>query len=256
MSRIFEKELNVRDLPGVIFAYSKMYGGNPDFLYPFTAPLDNDNSSAFQSARDVREKLLKAECTWLCYAGAAGVGQFSLRKRKPAFALGRFNTYFRLPTQDEIEKDIDELEYQVLAYPSIKDVDSWRVISAPGSAANGLKYTGPERILKVAFMTRVLGGEPPVDASPLIREIDEASERGDMIASKGYRLVAARNGIIRYLPFEDQEDYNRDNLIPFERVEIVSAHGKNSVPEEKMLCYLTHHTDNPADLSAAIVKID
>jgi hypothetical protein len=51
---------------------------------------------------------------WMTYAGPGGIGQYSLRRGKPAGVLARFDVHFRHPTDGEMQMDFQQLGDQVL----------------------------------------------------------------------------------------------------------------------------------------------
>lgn len=166
---------------------------------------------------DVDEQITKALSAWAAYAGPAGIGQFSLGNNQNIIALGRVNTYFRKPLEEEIKEDIDTLGEQVLDESKPEDEGKAYIITK--GWMKGLKYTGPERLVKTVILTRVKRAQP-YDISDLLTDVDRDSEKGEMIVTQGYHLLSAQKGTIFYTAFMEREKYDRNKLELFGQVEI------------------------------------
>ncbi len=170
------------------------------------------------------EEQKKHPSLWMTYAGPAGIGQYSLKRKTPAGILARFDVHFRHPTKEEMQDDFQNFGEQVLGPPVAEVPENERAEYKCNATFNVRKedhyFTGPARIIKSMFLTRVFTGEVPKDITPLIQEVDKAAETGEMITSQGYQFLHATDGKMIYLPFNKPEEFNPTKLVPFGHVEI------------------------------------
>lgn len=177
-----------------------------------------------QSLEEVFEEQKTHPSRWMSYAGPAGIGQYSLVRGKPAGILARFDAHFRGPAKHEMEADFEDFGEQVLG-PAVEEVAENEREQYKG---NGIftfcgkdhYFTGPPRLVKSVFLSRVFSGNLPTDVSDLVKEVDEASETGEKIVTQGYQFLHSIDGKIKYLPFEKSEDYDPSKLVLFGTVEI------------------------------------
>jgi len=173
----------------------------------------------FQEAPHVGEEVNMAKGIWSSHIGVAGVGQYSLSRKRPAIAFGRIDVYFREPTEEEIRHDVRMLGEQVVDEPTEEDREKgYRRLE--GGIDDGLKYTGPERVLRTVVTTRVCEGEAPDAVQSLWGEIKGLSRESRMIVPQSYHLFAASGGRVVQYAFGEPENYDRSKSHAMGHVEI------------------------------------
>ncbi|MBI3334449.1 hypothetical protein HYZ97_03095 [Candidatus Pacearchaeota archaeon] len=212
---------------------------SPVAIYP--------NRADSQTLQDFFDEQQTHPSQWMSYAGPAGIGQYSLRRRKPAGVLARFDIHFRYPTDDEMQTDFQHFGEQVLG-PTVKEVPKDEREKYKGNGVFRLwgkdhYFTGPPRLIKSVFLSRVFPADIPADVSDLVREVDEVAETGDMITSQGYQFLHSIDGKIMYLPFGKIEDFDTSKMKMFGTMEM----------DGKRLVYLPNgDRSHPIDFSQAM----
>ena len=187
-------------------------------LSPFVVHAETKD---FQLAFQLNDEFDKAGRVWLGCAVPGGIGQYSLL-RGPAGLVVRAESYFRPVTPAEIDADIDELGEQVLGsrLEEVPECEREGLIIAPFLDTKYV-YTGPEqRLLRMAFVTRVFPGVIPSDITDLIREVDRAVPDSDMRNTQYYEFFHADGGKIVTSRFEKPEEFDPANLKHIGDVEI------------------------------------
>ena len=201
--------------------------------------------SGYQRPWEMTEELSHAASAWASYAGPAGICQFSVKNKKPAIAVARFNAYFRQPYQEEIAEDFHELGDQVVG-PSLEKA-SEEDKKRPTGMLFGKPhiYMGPERAEKAVFVTRVVKGEMPDVIYEYIKEVDEASEDGDMIVSQGYQVFFAKDGRLLYCALSPKEPEKYDSGS-------MRHYGDIDITDGRMTWYPKGDRSNPVDFTETI----
>jgi hypothetical protein len=184
---------------------------------------------------------------WMAYAGPAGIGQYSLKRGKPAGVLAKWITHFRTPTAEEKHHDFEFFGEQVMGpkvdEASKKEIEENKHNSIFKVFGENYYFTGPPRILKSIFHTRVFPGEIPKDIFDLVRQVDESAKTDEMNVFQCYQFLHATDGKMLYLPFGDPKDYNPDNLDFYGAVEISNG---------EMNFYPRGDRENPIDFTETI----
>lgn len=235
---VITKEVDIFAFQSGIF-FSKANLLSPVAVYPETG---------FQSLETFLDGQKEYSQQWVSYAGPAGIGQYSL-KHGPANIVARFNTHFRHPTKEEMSWDFEHYGEQVLG-PIVNEVPKDEVEKYKGNTrirvfGEDFYFTGPPRMIKSVFLTRVFPGEMPEDISRFIKEVDEASEIGEMIVSQGYQFFHAEKGRMLYLPFGKVEEFDSSKASLFGTVEI----------EDRIMTYYPMgDKSHPVDFTEAIIN--
>jgi len=250
-TKIVTEELDIFDYAKIvtdeldIFEFQKsIFRLNADFFSPVGVYPKN---LKFQSLQDFFEEQKIQPSQWMAYAGPAGIGQYSLKRGRPAGVLAKFDVHFRNPTEDEMQWDFQNFGEQVLG-PAVVEV--------PANEREKYKnhkifkvwkedhyFTGPPKIVKSLFLSRVFSGDIPKDISDLVRQVDEAAETGEMITAQGYQFLHSTDGKMKYLPFGKTEEYNPSKLNAFGFVEIENG---------RMIYYPKEDKSHPIDYTNTI----
>ena len=179
----------------------------------------------FMCLKQVFAEQKRQPSLWATYAGPGGVGQYSLKRGKPAGVLARFDVYFREPSQEEMGEDFRNFGEQVVG-PAVDEVaenerGNYKTNSRfrPFSSAEHF-FVGPPRVDKSLFLSRVFNGGIPQDVSRLINEVDAQAEKGEGIVHQGYQFFHAEAGRVVYLPFNTQQGYDPSKLQLFGNVKL------------------------------------
>jgi len=238
MSRLtfITKETDVHAFhAGIFFSEADLI--SPVSIYP---------SVDFQTLENFHEESKAYPSQWMTYAGPAGIGQYSLKKG-PAGALAKVEVHFRHPSTDEMKHDFNEFGEQVLG-PPVKEVPEEEKQSYKNNAIFKLwgddhYFMGPSRIVKSVFLTRIFPGDLPEDISRVVQEVDELSEKDEMIVPQGYQFLHAKEGKMHYMPLGKKEDYRPSKLDLLGFVEINNG---------SMTYYPKGDKNHPIDFTVAI----
>ena len=175
----------------------------------------------FQVSNQINEEFDKATRTWCSCAVPAGIGQYSLLLG-PAGLVVRVEAYFRPVTQAEAEEDHHQYGDQVLG-PRVEDVPEEERKGKLAIPSLGVQhvYEGPEqRLLRIAFVTRVFPGSIPEDITDLVRDVDGAVPESDMRKLQRYDFFHAEDGRIVSAAFDKPKEFDPAKLEHFGDVEI------------------------------------
>lgn len=189
---------------------------SPVVLYPMEREL--------QLLRDAVEDQKNLSSVWASCAGPAGIGQYSLRYGTPTGVLARYEVHGRDPVRQEMFADFEDFGEQVLG-PSVAEMRSaaenqYRRNPVFDYAGEAHYFTGPLRIVKAVFISRVFTGEVPEDITDVIEELDTLKGVGDKIGFGGYHFLHARNGCLQEQTFRNKEAYKPEALESWGRVEM------------------------------------
>ncbi|MDD5193042.1 MAG: hypothetical protein PHF67_00490 [Candidatus Nanoarchaeia archaeon] len=203
----------------------------------------------FQSLRWLLDKKNSELQQYVSCAGVAGVAQYSLLRGTPAGVLARHDVHLRNPTLGEMQADSREWGDQVLGpiVAEASEADRRQYANAPQFSVLGtpVYYSGPARIVKHVFTSRVFQGEIPGDITGLFGEVDSLATMGDTIVPQGYQFLHATDGVIKYWAGEKLEDFDTSRMRTFGTVEL----GKN-----RMTFYAGETRDHPIDFSSNIYR--
>lgn len=191
-------------------------------------------------------QLKSALSAWGSYAGVVGVGQFSLLRERPAFALARFAIQFRDPSFEEMNFDLHNFGEQVIGEeydsknkammnePTLKYLDKEFI------------YTGPPRISRFLFDTLVRQGKAPNDLSKLVQEIEESALKipSSEITPQAFHLFQAEKGRLSYAAFSVREKYSPSRL---------NKHGHIEIKDNKLLYYPLTSVDPAVDFTQELM---
>jgi hypothetical protein len=185
-----------------------------------------------QTLKDFYDVMKSHPNQWSYYAGPAGIGQYSLITGRPAGVLARVDSYFRIPSDEEMGEDVQSFGEQVIG-PAVSQVpdeqrEKYKNTGIYRVFGEDFYFGGPTRLDKTVFLTRVFPGGLPDDISKLNKDIEGVSEVGEMIFPQGYHFLHADNGNMRYLPFRKPTDYDPAKLTDF---------GKVRMEREKLMFY-------------------
>ncbi len=202
-----------------------------------------------QTLQNATEEQRIQPSRWMSYAGPAGIGQYSLRRGKPAGVLARFDAHFRHTTTDEMTDDFNNFGEQVLGPEVCEVAEADRVkyknngLFYPFGNDEQFYFVGPPRLIKSVFISRVFLGDIPDDVSELVSEVDAAAETGEMITSQGYQFLHSRGGRIQYLAFGKDGGYDKSKLRLFGTIEM---------SDRLMLFYPNGDRRQPIDFTSTI----
>ena len=189
-------------------------------------------------------QLKKALSAWASYAGVAGVGQYSIIKKKPAMALARFDILFRQPSSEEMKWDFEHFGEQVMGEEikkGDKRLETEAILTFGGDGENRnvnpsrYLYRGMPRFSAFIFNTIVKEGEIPNSIGSLVKEIEKSSAKAKNLVAQAYHFYYASDGKLSYFAFRDGKEYSKDKLMPHGELKIV----------DKKLIYFPKGLDGP-----------
>ncbi len=183
-------------------------------------------------------RMKEALSLWGSYAGVAGVAQYSLSRKSPAFALARFDINFRDPTIEEMSWDVNNFGEQVIGKeynPSDLKMRGENRLLVWGSE---FVYTGPKRFDRFVFNTVVRKGSLPSshgDLAELLAKIEEESPKDKLIAPQCFQFYHANNGKLVYSSLGLDQKYSPQELrdygiLEFKNQRLIYNLGKGSEP--------------------------
>lgn len=238
MATTTTKEVNIHDFQKEIFF------ANADLISPVVIQeQEKKDQYVLQTLTDVSKEMKRHSNWWSSYAGPAGIGQYSLTTGKPAGVLARVDSYFRTPSEREMKEDFQNFREQVIG-PVVSEVpveqkEQYENVGVFQCFDENFYFSGPPRLNKTVFLSRVFPGILPSDISKLINDIEGISESGKMIVTQGYRLFHAIDGKMSYLPFKEIAGYDPKKLTEFGQMRM----------ERKRLLFYPTDTDEPVDFT-------
>ena len=170
---------------------------------------------------------------WMSCAAIAGIAQYSL-KHSPAGVLARWDIHFRHPDDYEMREDVQNFGNQVIGdkISGVPDDEKEKfknnAIFYPFDDKEAFYFTGPPRVRKSVFLTRVFPGELPESLDDFVGQIklaQDSDKSNPMVIPQCYQFLHATDGKLVYSPFalEKTNEYNPDNLKPYGHVEIANG---------------------------------
>ncbi len=161
---------------------------------------------------------------WVSYVGPGGIGQYSLIKNTQVNVLGRWDIYFRHPTLEEIEHDLNHYGDQVFG-PNVLEVSRAENKSYRGHTIFGLGedyhyFTGPPRLRKSIITTKVFPGDLPEDLTSHLQQLEKIVKTDNLVVFQTYQFLHADKGSLLYSAFNKPEDYDSSKLNKMGSVEI------------------------------------
>ncbi|MDD2823490.1 MAG: hypothetical protein PHQ59_05430 [Candidatus Daviesbacteria bacterium] len=242
MATLTTKEVDIQAFQAAIFT------SDADLISPVVIE-EREGPYIIQTLPDFFAAMKRHPNWWSSYAGPAGIGQYSLITGKPAGVLARVDAHFRTPSDREIREDFQQFGEQVMG-PAVSEVpraqkDQYKNASVFQCFGESYYFSGPPRLNRTTFLSRVFPGMLPSDISGLVKDIESISEDGEMIVNQGYHLFHAVDGKISYLPFREVIDYDPIKLTEF---------GRMSMVWDKLLFYPSN-TNKPVDFTPNILKL-
>ena len=183
---------------------------------------------------------------WVSYVGPGGIGQYSLIKNPQVNVLGRWDIYFRHPTLEEIEHDLNHYGDQVFG-PNVLEVSRAESKSYRGHTVFRLGedyhyFTGPPRLRKSIITTNVFPGDLPEDLTPHLQQLEKMVGTDNLAVFQSYQFLHADNGSLFYSAFNKPQDYNSSKLKEIGLVEITGS-------GQEMRFYPDGNKDRPIDFT-------
>jgi hypothetical protein len=238
-AKITTHELDILSFQDGIFAYKAN----------FLSPVIVSPESNFQTLKDFFELQNTLPSQWGSYAGPAGIGQYSLRKKIPAGVLARLDIKFRNPFEQEMQTDIEYWGEQVMG-PAVDEIpenekEKWKNNLTFKLFGKKYYFIAPDRIQKMIFLSRVFEGDFPEDLASLIKEVDDISTTNDYLIHQGYHFMHAVDGKIKYAAFKKPENYDKSQLINYGFVREVKGN---------LTFYPCGDIEKPIDFTDAIIN--
>jgi len=172
--------------------------------------------------REACEQGKDAKNSFIPWAIAGGIGLYSLAEH-PAGLITRWDVFFRHAVASEAEEDFAHFGEQVMGPEVGKGEDGkYKGHAKIKCFRKEFYYTGPERVLKSVFSTRVFQGALPSKErfAEFVKQIDGLAEKvksesgnfADGIACQGYMFFHADAENIYHAGFKNLVNYNPGNM--------------------------------------------